>query len=485
MWKMEREKEIFSKQGKFWFAGAPTTAQAFGVLSVTSNGTTHISLAEGLDFEFIAQSHPGTSIHKLYRIFGVLDNGNRVLLPEAHIQKSSLTAKGFLANSIQSSACIIAEDYEFEEKSDPKIESVHFSLEPVLGWFRPDLPVKGNSEGKPHLVLPPQFEETYTIFKGSIHIENEIRIHYDLDRRKAPLEQRGHLAFTPNILFSLRDAIEFTKSIEDFLMLFTDQTVDLCWPTIQLSSELPKAKFYFSKVETITKEFSYNKCWIHYHKLQSVFGKLLEAWLLLKDSFGPAFYLYAGNRRATSMYDENRFMNCITGLESLHYKTGRAIKRNPKLERKVSRIVDALSPTLKTADRRWAKSMGEQCLQPTLSERLEDLFLSLRILQGPKAIKAFSERCAKLRNDISHYGGPRSRTEDYRDFVLEIHVKYRALQILYHALLLDQIGVNPSLIESAMHDSFAGGEIKYELKAAGLNVSSPSSSATSSASSVT
>ena len=52
----------------------------------------------------------------------------------------------------------------------------------------------------------------------------------------------------------------------------------------------------------------------------------------------------------------------------------------------------------------------------------------------------FAERCAARRNDVSHFGGVR-RLGDYNDFVQDIVKLSGAIDVFYHALLLQIAGV--------------------------------------------
>ena len=90
-----------------------------------------------------------------------------------------------------------------------------------------------------------------------------------------------------------------------------------------------------------------------------------------------------------------------------------------------------------------------------------DLFSSLPLNIKKDDLKEFSARCARRRNDLSHFGGVREKKDDYSDFVLDIVYMSNALDILYHAKILQEIGIENDHITGAV----CGGLQRYNHKA--------------------
>src|SRR5262249_17787911 len=82
-------------------------------------------------------------------------------------------------------------------------------------------------------------------------------------------------------------------------------------------------------------------------------------------------------------------------------------------------------------------------------------------------LQAFCRACAHRRNDISHFGGSR-RDAAYSDFLKDLNIKSEALSVLYHALLLHELGISEQILKRWMFDSFCAGPIKMQLVEAGL-----------------
>jgi hypothetical protein len=84
-----------------------------------------------------------------------------------------------------------------------------------------------------------------------------------------------------------------------------------------------------------------------------------------------------------------------------------------------------------------------------------------------KKLKKFADECAKLRNDLSHRGGPQSGRED-EDYVLDLHRRCGALDPLYHAIILQFIGIPDCLLRKVF--STPNVELGYAFKDVGLDL---------------
>lgn len=87
----------------------------------------------------------------------------------------------------------------------------------------------------------------------------------------------------------------------------------------------------------------------------------------------------------------------------------------------------------------------------------------------PKALRAFCDRCAKRRNDVSHFGGER-HGDSYREFLNDIEQLSEALDLLYHALLLRMIGTPDALLTTLFEQGRHSHQLKRVLDWAGLSL---------------
>jgi hypothetical protein len=85
---------------------------------------------------------------------------------------------------------------------------------------------------------------------------------------------------------------------------------------------------------------------------------------------------------------------------------------------------------------------------PNLERRIFDTLNALSLGFDEKRLRTFAEECAKLRNEIAHYGGNRRKTTAYSDFISSVQKKNNALGPLYHALILIEIGLDPAAVRA-------------------------------------
>lgn len=71
-------------------------------------------------------------------------------------------------------------------------------------------------------------------------------------------------------------------------------------------------------------------------------------------------------------------------------------------------------------------------------------FNALSLGFDEKRLRDFADDCARLRNDLAHYGGNRRKTVPYSDFLSSVQKKNNALRPLYHTLVLMEIGLDPA-----------------------------------------
>jgi hypothetical protein len=88
-------------------------------------------------------------------------------------------------------------------------------------------------------------------------------------------------------------------------------------------------------------------------------------------------------------------------------------------------------------------------------------------------VSTFSKGCAKLRNDISHFGGLRPRSdpesgENYDELLRRLHDSSEALAVIYQMLLLHEIGVTEERLRWWIHQGFYSFRIKSYFVKVGL-----------------
>lgn len=135
------------------------------------------------------------------------------------------------------------------------------------------------------------------------------------------------------------------------------------------------------------------------------------------------------------------------------------------LAKKIQRIIEQVELA---KDRRWLSGQLKDAHEPSLEQRIFEVFETLPIGLDTSRLRAFAKDCADRRNEISHFGGERQKGS-YSDFVTDLEYKSGALSILYHALLLYEIGVDANLLRNHIYEGWLSRRAKYLFVKAGLS----------------
>jgi hypothetical protein len=188
---------------------------------------------------------------------------------------------------------------------------------------------------------------------------------------------------------------------------------------------------------------------------------------------GAGYDLYMASMQQPLPYPEHQFVNLVWAIESLHRGWQRDAGESPKVARRKRRIEDILSRFFGEGDkkvREWLAGRLKYAYEPTLENRIVESFDRLPFELDPPKLRAFAERCARRRNDISHEGGGRPG-EDAESFRSELRVLAEALHHLFHALLLHEVGLSRDLLLKALTRGGIGSmNIVPALRAVGIEL---------------
>ena len=240
--------------------------------------------------------------------------------------------------------------------------------------------------------------------------------------------------------------MEFGR-FEDLFVLLTDSEYPLRWPSIHLKDGKTKwvYKWYSLRLRPDAEPPGYHESPTNYLQLREKFGEVVSTWIGKREKFGPGFYLYLAVRRGMKFYPEHRFVNLIWGLEALHRKKhpdAVPTEAERKMKVKVTRIVQQIKLA---KDKKWLENKLKNAHEPSLEQRIFDVLSEVPINLEVDRIRSFAKRCADLRNEISHFGSQR-HGENYQEFSLELTNKSEALSVVYHSLILHEIGIQEKIL---------------------------------------
>jgi hypothetical protein len=464
---------IISESGSFWLAeDAEITLDEKATranLTIDARGAIELKLEKdewkwGNPDNLVAP----TRLRKFVVVGRLGSSGKYVRLERAFAKSFNR----FGASVIGAFICVVSDDEGLAVTIQPLAEVIRLPLGSLRAWldlpFPETAPVEGGFDV--HYPAEPDFE--YLLALGRLVITSSTTANADFAARTLTVAQQASMEFSLVQGMSIEKVTELYSDIEDLLVLLTDQEVALDWPIIKLSESSASATLYCTRRSQKAAIFSRIDCWLLFSQIVGNFGNIVDKWLELRDELGPAFHLYLGTRRGVDLYEEHRFVNLIWGLESLHRRIhGDSV--SPRAQAKVARILASVGE-LNRRDRGWLEDRLLRAVEPSLSERIDALLSDLPLRVAPGRVTAFAGKCSKLRNDVSHRGGPHLRSE-YAEFVLSIHVLSDALDPLYHAAILLRLGITSEQIEHIFFAAFRSFVIRSQLQLAGLHptVNSP------------
>lgn len=352
----------------------------------------------------------------------------------------------------------------------PAIKKMTIPLGVLWPWLQYPMPKISRTDSTIEILYQPDMKDEFKLSNGSLAVRIGTSISQDIAKRTITPQQQAWLDFEFNRPLSLVESKDFFLHIEDFFVLLTDQECGLDWPEIELSENEGRGNIRVFRRRPQKSEISAHNLWVGYPLIRKKFGEIIDNWIDMRPKYGAAFHLYLGVRRGNSVYVEHKFANFMWGLEALHRK----VEPNSKTlssdkEDKIKKICEATKDILNSNERRKLTRAIRDINEKRLSDKLHDLFSELSLGVPDEQLKQFTIKCADRRNAISHYGGPRN-DNDYDEFIKEVIHLMMAVDQLYHASILKQIGISDEIIHQIFCDSLVGAGIRERLKLAGLNL---------------
>lgn len=381
-------------------------------------------------------------------IEGLLIKENKsVLLCDIIVNGGSLMGGGVSHEKYIAGICLIG-----DSKPTLKFKLLNIELLNLNDWFRLCSIIYKRTRNNIRIKHKRKTDIYYKMPDGAVTIRHNIygpQIGtYSLDNLS--LIESVSITYRTDKNKSTEEMIALHRLLEDFFMILTDMGSGLEWPKVSLTRNSPQFTCYYSRGKKPIEKFEWHRSPTNFIQVKDNFGSLLDCWKIKNDTYGPAINLYLGTRRGKDLYVEHRFVNLIWGLESLHRRINSDFKSATPLVDKVNRILDCISSK---DDKKWLRKKLEHAGEPSLAERIYAVLESLELDFDKNNLRAFSDKCAMFRNDISHYGELRHRSS-YKENILEIHKINQLLIKLYHAILLKEIGLSDESLKSWINNDY-------------------------------
>lgn len=467
---------ILREHGLFWWCDEAVADGDYapknhvsGVLEINDDGKAVLDLTGSLTRGGPMREFFRTfkSQKKCLAIQGILkESASYVLLPAPYRDGGRVLSKGISHELYASLTCIISS--EFIPAQLEKVYDLNVLLENLDDWIG-ESSITVSKKGK-------SVKANYRAPTISRYQLNEciLELSHELEAPWAPSHVREVL-LREHTRISIKtrkpEKYEWVEEshgrITDLLSLLVGTQVFLDWPTIKLGTKKQACKYYYARASGSTKKLNFHELTVPFSLIKDDFGILYQNWQNKRDLYGPGFYLFLSIMRGNKTYIENKFVNLIWGLESLHRKHT-VIPTNIKMEEKIQEIIKAVP----SKHKKWLSYQLKHAGEPSLRERLESLFKELPIAFDEKELITFSTQCANRRNDISHFGGIRGE-RNYDEFISELYSLTNALFYLYYALILQRTGIKDGLVANWLTVGYKSSQIKNMFTAAGLKTFAP------------
>lgn len=466
---------ILEDRGIFWWNDEPVPATQFapdtavsGKLTIEDDGSVRLELDDVMP----SDRHPFDNLLARGKLTernmqGLLSESGHVLLMNAFRNGATVRTHNVSKEAYFVQQCLVS-DHRF--KRDGKVPIRFRAVEVGLSGFKDWLWLQSIQVKRQRNKLVAEYkaekDRRFTLPFGTLSIE------YDLSGPRFGVSQNSEMklvelasiAISTRTAMSLSEAQNYYQNIQDFLILLTSSNHNIDWPTLIPWGSKHQAKLYFSRYNSDDEPPAAHDCLINFPRIAASFGNLFEAFIEKRERYGPGIYLYLGTRRGREMFVEHRFVNLIWGLEALDRHGRGAVPSSAALDAKISRILSSVA----AKDRRWLEGKLKNAAEPTLSERLYSIFSLLPLPFDQRALKHFCVECQARRNDISHFGGLRSKDQRYGDFLKDLDRKSDALSALYHLSLLMIIGIENERIDFRKNNNRPLWRIQSDLRAVGL-----------------
>ncbi|WP_125833895.1 HEPN domain-containing protein [Pseudomonas sp. o96-267] len=471
-------KELIRKEtGLFWWhieeipegQYAPQKSIS-GTLEIDANGLIELDLNGMLSEKGLASAILGhMKDEKPKEIQGILKgSGEYILLKNIYRNGGHYSAGGISHEKFIARSCLISTK-KFSKKQKP-VFNFEVTLSDLEEWTNnKSIAIKRNNRKLYTEYCPPK-DKKYKTSEGSLLVKYDMTAPWNTRKsRNVTLHEKIKIELKSTKSQTLEWVDKNHTKLEGLLIILIGQNISLEWPTVCIGKERTRCEYIYHRQKESPEPPKFHEIAVPFTTIRDNFGNIFENWRISHDIFGPGFYLFLGTIRSKKSYIENKFVNLIWGLESLHRKLTTKPQNDKALEDKIQRIINEVrnSTNLNRSDRKWLTKRLEREVEITLNQRLKDIFSELPIIIDDVELNTFCTECANRRNDISHFGGNRGE-RSYDDFINEIKIKTAAILHLYHAAILLKIGVEKERISWWIMDGFKSYEIKSILEEAGL-----------------
>jgi hypothetical protein len=467
---------IIDDHGAFWWRSPSfeTKVDSFeravvGRLLIAEDGSVSLELHDVLSDEkrFVHRMLGGEfDQDENLVIQGILKaSGQHVMLLGAYADGGSVSFGGISYEKYRADLCLVGNS-KFPEDVELKFSSLYIDFKGYEEWLGMNSLVSKQTARSFHVSYKKPKTLIYKL-AGSRRAEIKSFLSgqsYGDDRLSSiRLIERVGVEIHSPIPLSVNDHLKEYQVFYYFMYLLTGSNYNLQWPQLKIKKRKSVPSWctvYKYRNVGLPSKPSRHSSWLSFDDIKEQFGSLYDEWAARQEKLGPSVGLFFGARSHMGIYAENRFVNLIWGLESLHRGVFLTEGKTP-LEIKSTRILEQIvtAGIFKGTGLKFIKSQLGKRFEPHLALRIKECITELKLPFELKELEVFCDRCASIRNDISHFGGRRPGAV-YQSLINEIILKTEAVAILYRAVLLREMGLSCE----ALTKIFEKGRFAYQLR---------------------
>lgn len=468
---------IIERRGLFWHGDLSLPEARFahdssisGTVTIDFNGSIDLKLDGVFQLNDERRRFPGEQLPPDFHIAGILFETNE------HVRLFDIMPNGgggWSTNGpafeiLQPLICFIGQPSSVLGTLPFEIKSLSFPLRGYEDWLRLRNATRETSETGLTLTYSRPTGLFCKLSNGELEIMFDFKLHgFGIPYASPKIEERVFLKYKPNITCTVARAAELSRYFDDLFLILTDIDDHLQWPeAIEASGDNHFTFYYYRGQQARKRNASHLDLWTTFPQIKEQFGLLVDNWLRKREELGAAYYMYTGTRRASSIYSEHKFMSFILGIESLHRRTA---VQSAELKERIERI---LTQVKDSKDKKWLKGCLKNAHEPRLEQRLYEVLSRLPISFSKKELHRFAKQCAHRRNELSHFAGTRDIGQQ-KAFYDDLQLLTQPLDFLYHAAILQDIGLSAEILQQIFLTSYSAYKIKEYLKRAGLSIPSP------------
>jgi len=445
--------ENFKHSGD-WFIPNTEEKQVVGIISYDSQ--------KGIELELFGSllERQADNYLKVQIILGISNSGKMITLYDCFETNRTVSTPGKTICKFNAQYMFIG--HHFKSESDLYFDSIYAKLNNLDNWIKNYgfKKVDSNLSQKKTLIefeLPKPIE-----FKISSNLSAKINFTYSAPFRqetnKITIEQKSELHIKSQINKEIKDLLLDFAHFQNFITLGTFKP---SYPTsLKLGSTLLKRQlrngeipliidFYFRHSALIDKNENYkhNIFLFSFQDIKPNFEIIIEKWYSLEKLIKPITNILIDSFYSKGIFDENKFLNMVQGLETFH----RRFRKNKILEEKEhkKRKVEVLTST-PLKHKKWIENLLNFSNEPTLHMRLEQILLELDIKTIQKIIKdkeQFIKDVKNSRNYYTHYDKSLEKKAKKGSALFYLKEK---LKILLICIVLKETGFSNQQIEKLL-----------------------------------